>query len=296
MILGTVLLAVLALLRMTDYYQQAQGSARARHDPAPEGRGESGRGRPLIGGWIRRLWGRRGVAAPVALCFAMLRRDSDLRLRTLPALASMLAFLGIGWFLGELGDPYGAEPGKGGFSIVVVQLGVLAVPTILHNLCYSRDHAATWLFHTAPGLTRAGCAEAMRLVSCYGVMLPVMAVLWVFFTIIWRAPGHAAVHCVVGWLTTLLAGHLTIWGMENPLPLARPAARGSVTGPVLPYLAGTGALVMTVGAGEYCACRSVGLTAGIVVGLGLAAVFAGMIRGRLSGTSGSRTRTEAMHA
>lgn len=266
-LLGGVLVAWLAWLRLMAYYGQAQtASAAAGSVRAP------GRSRPLVGPWLRRLAGPGRPAAPLALCLRLLRRDHDLRLRTLPALATLFVFLGIGLFLRELTDPFAGSPGKAAFSIVVVQWAVLAVPTILHNLCYSRDHAATWLFHAAPQRGREVYTEAMRRVACYAIVLPSLVFLWAVFAWIWRSPGHAALHCASGWFAVVAASHFTVWGMSYPLPLAQPIARGAVSGPVLPYLAGVGVIAMMVGGGEYLTCQSIPGAAAYVGVLGLVAL------------------------
>ncbi len=250
-LLGLGLLAIMAWLRLMTYYSRAQtGSIEAKLVRSPS------RSRRLIGPWAAKLAGRGSCAGPVALCLLMLRRDQDLRLRTWPALAPIMVFFCIGLCLKELADPMAGNSSRGGFSIAVVQLVVLAVPTIIHNMGYSRDHVASWLFLAAPQRRRTVYAEASRRAACHGVLLPVMVGLWVGFSILWRNPIHAAVHCGLGWLAVLAASHFTLWGMHYPLPFARPAARGAATGPVLPYLAGVGTLATAVGGAEYGARAS----------------------------------------
>jgi hypothetical protein len=257
---GVGLLALLAWLRLMTYYSRAQLASAAAQPP----RRRFGRSRPLIGPLVRLMAGPGHGAGVLASCFLLLRRDRELRLRTWPALATVFAFLAIGLLLEELADPFGGQPGRG-FSVVVVQLAVLAVPTIIHNLSYSRDHAATWLFHAAPQPRRSIYAEAARRAACYGILLPALLGLWLVFAVAWRDPLHATVHCAIGWLTVVLASHVTLWGMEYPLPFAQPVARGVVTGPVLPYLAGVGTVAAAIGSAEYLAARSWPAVGGLVL-------------------------------
>jgi hypothetical protein len=251
-LLVLLLMASLAVLRLMAYYRRASWAS-VSSLPARSCRNT----RPFVGSLVRWLAGPSGPAAPLALCFAMLRRDPDLRSRTLPAFATMLAFLAVGLVLKELGDPFGPHPERAICSIAVVQLGVLAAPTILHNMRFCRDSSASWLLQTAPQSSPLACSAAMRLAACYGILLPVFGLLWLGFSLLWQAPLHAAAHCAVGWLGALIASHLTLWGMRYPLPFSQPAARGAVTGPVMPYLAGVGTLAAFLGFGQYYASQRI---------------------------------------
>ena len=245
LVLGLGLLGLATWVRLMGYYGQAQ-NATERRSPT-----SSLPARPLVGWWPRLLAGPRHGAGPVAVCLLMLRRDQDLRLRTWPALAPVFVFFCIGLVLKELDDPLGGLPGQFAFSIVTVQMAVIAVPSIVHNLCFSRDHGGAWIFLAAPRRHPAVFAEATRKAACYGVVLPVLVVMWAAFSFLWRDPLHAAIHCGLGWLAVVAAGHFTLWGMDYPLPFARPAARGVASGAVFPYLAGVGTLAAAVGGAEY---------------------------------------------
>ena len=102
----------------------------------------------------------------------MLRRDSDLRLRTLPPLATVVAVVAFGLATGQLASPFTGTPATAALSLAAVQLVVLAVPVMLYNLLSSRDHAASWLLAVAPSGASGLPARAARAAVCYGVALP----------------------------------------------------------------------------------------------------------------------------
>jgi hypothetical protein len=249
-ILFVVLFGMLAVSRMTAYYRLVQ--------TAPPSGWEKRRGnrpRPLVGGWTRRLAGPSRLGAPLSLCLLLLRRDQDLRMRTLPALTTAAVFLGIGVVLGELGDPFGATPERGGFAIAVQGLVVFAVPSLLHNMSYSRSHTAAWVLSVVPQPSGI-YADAVRMAVCYGVILPALAILWICFALLWGSLWHAFLQCLIGWLGVVMACRVTQWGMGYPLPFSLPATRGVATGSVAPYLAGIGTLVTLMGIGQYYAART----------------------------------------
>ncbi len=269
--LGTALLGVWVLRSLVRYYADTQPVAAA--EPAPD---RTRRPRPLPGPWVRRLAGSRAQAASLALCLRMLARDHDLRMRTLPTLATAAAFLAFGLFAGQAGDPFVGDPSASVLSIVVVQLVVLAVPSILHNMRFGRDHAASWLLRTAPSAARHG--ESARLAACWTIILPAFLVVWAGFSIGWGSPGHAGIVCALGWIEACALAHWSVRAIRLDVPFSEPAARGAVLGPIAPFLAAAGTVGIAAGAAMHSACRSgvllVGYSVAVVAGWWAARWFA----------------------
>lgn len=226
--------------------------------------------RAFIAPWLAGAVRVRQRAAMVALSLRMLRRDHDLRMRTLPVFATTFAVLAMGWLTGELGNPFSSPPNKTIFSILAIQMLLLDVPSVLQNLSYGRDSAAGWLFRVAPLNPAATGTEGLRLTACYAVLLPVLAVLWACFAIAWRAPLDAALHCLLCWLGIVASAHAVLWAQGMPAPFASSAPRGGVLGAVAPYLAGVSVLAIAIGAGEYFTAHSpalFGVTVAVLIAL-----------------------------
>lgn len=277
----TGLVCLLALLRLVSYYARAQPAG----DPVAPARA-TGRPRPFVGPLVRRVARSRPQAATLALCLRMLVRDHDLRMRTLPVLTMVVAAVGLGLFTEQFANPTTAAPNEAILPILAIQLVAVAIPIILYNLGFSRDHEATWAIQIAPAPPPVH-AEASRLTACYAIALPVLLLLGCCFAVAWRDPASAAIHCGCGWLVVLTTSHASLWALKVGTPLARPAARGAVMGPIAPFLAAVMTTVTLLGIVQYYACRSQPLLIGYA-----AALFAMLVAARYLGRMRSPRRVE----
>jgi len=259
------LAVVLVLARLARVY--AWGPHASRSHPA----GSLGDPKDLGGGKVRpprsfrlaRLALRmtparsgRPQRALLALCLTMLRRDSDLRLRTLPPLATVVAVVAFGLATGQLASPFTGTPATAALSLAAVQLVVLAVPVMLHNLQSSRDHQASWLLAVAPRPRVA--ARAARAAVCYGIALPVLAVLSGVLAWAWRSPVQAALHGLFAWIEVLAVSWGTLAAVRFELPFSRPVTVGGASGgsEMAPWLAAVAAAALLLGAGELWAASA----------------------------------------
>ncbi len=212
-----------------------------------------------LGGALTRLLTRsRTEAAAFWLCSTMLRRDHDLRMRSWPSLGMCLALLLLGLFTGQLGDPLVTQTTMTiVLPIACLYLLAYPLPTIIHNLNFSREYAASWLLWSAPVSNRVAFAEGMRKAVTYRILFPLLVALLVVFTIVWRDPLHALAHTAAGWLVIVGAGHATQIGILRRFPFSAPAARGSITGSIALFAGIVNATAMTLAVVHYFAVRSV---------------------------------------
>jgi hypothetical protein len=253
-LLFNVALWTLVMQRISKLYARMQpGSAAWQRATLPALR-QPGR----LGGALTRLLTRsRTETAAFWLCSTMLRRDQDLRMRSWPSLGMGLALALLGLFTGQLGDPFVAQ------NTVTVVLPIACLyllaypqPTIIHNLNFSRDYAASWLLWSSPVGDRVAFAEGMRKAVTYKILFPLLVGLLILFTIVWRAPLHALAHTAVGWLVIVGAGHATQIGILRRFPFSAPAARGSITGSIALFAGVLNATAMTLAVVHYFAARS----------------------------------------
>ena len=204
--------------------------------------------------WLTRS---RTETAAFWLCTTMLRRDHDLRMRSWPALGVVIALVLLGLFTGQLGDPFvNRDLATSVLPIAALYLLAYPLPAIIHNLNFSRDHAASWLLWSAPVADRVAFAEGMRKAVTYRILLPLLLALFVIFTVVWRDVWHALFHTAVGWLVIVGAGHATQLGILRRFPFSMAAARGSITGSIALFAGIVNASAMTLGVVHYFAIRS----------------------------------------
>ncbi|HUQ32250.1 MAG TPA: hypothetical protein VM095_09020 [Pyrinomonadaceae bacterium] len=199
----------------------------------------------------------RAESAAFWLCSIMLRRDQDLRMRSLPSLSAAIALFLVGLFTGQLGDPFvNRTAATSVLPVACLYLLAYPLPTIINNLSFSRDHQASWLLWTAPVRDRVAFAEGMRKAVTYRILLPVIVAFLLVFTIIWRDFLHALLHVAAGWLVVTGAGHATQIGILRRFPFSSPAARGAITGSIALFSAMVNATAMTLAVAHYFAARS----------------------------------------
>jgi hypothetical protein len=130
------------------------------------------------------------------------------------------------------------------------------VPAVLHNLNFSRDHAASWLLWSAPVGDRFSFTEGLRKAVTYRIMLPLLLALLIVFALIWRDLWHALAHTAAGWLVVVGAGHAAQIGIMRKFPFSAPAARGSITGGVALFAGAVNATAMSLAVAHYFAAGS----------------------------------------
>ncbi|MBI4678950.1 MAG: hypothetical protein HY748_15330 [Elusimicrobia bacterium] len=206
--------------------------------------------------WASAMFRSRETAAGFRLAWLMLRRDPDMIGRSLPALGSAAAGLALGLFSGHAADPF-TEPGAPSImSFVSLHLVVLAVPSALHSLSFSRDHEAAWVLRSAPIREPARVAAGLEWAVHFGLIAPTLAVLFVVLAWSWNDCLHAGVHCGTGFALALAAGSLSSGLLRGRPPFSRPSAYGSLGGPILLHQAVLAAALAAAGFLQALAYRS----------------------------------------
>lgn len=211
-----------------------------------------------LGGRLTGLLTRsRQESAAFWLCSTMLRRDHDLRMRSWPTLGVALALVLLGLFTNQLGDPFvSRSPANVVLPVAALYLLAYPVPAVLHNLNFSRDHAASWVLWSAPVTDRFSFTEGLRKAVAYRIMLPLIVALLFVFAFVWRDFWHALLHTAAGWLVVVGAGHAAQIGIVRKFPFSAPAARGSITGGVAMFAGAVNATAMSLAVTHYFASRS----------------------------------------
>ena len=212
-----------------------------------------------LGGAVTRLLPARPRQERAAfwLCSTMLKRDHDLRMRSWPSLGVPLALVLLGLFTGQLGDPFASrDPARVVLPVAALYLLAYPVPAIIHNLNFSRDHAASWLLWSAPVADRFAFTEGLRKAVTYRILLPLLLALLVVFAFVWRDFWHALLHTAAGWLVVVGAGHAAQIGIMRRFPFSAPAARGSITGGVALFAGAVNATAMSLAVAHYFAAGS----------------------------------------
>jgi hypothetical protein len=227
------------LARLYRAMQPVTPPARAR--PMPADRVGQVGGRRMS--W---LVGRSEERVGFWLCRTLLAREPGLRLRCLWPLNMAAAVVVLGLLTGQFANPLPQrDPRLIVLPITAVYLVALAVPVVVHNLAFSRDHPASWLLVAAPleqpaGVARGVCKAVMAL-----VVAPLCVLLGAVMTVAWADPLAALLHAGLAWALAWPLALLTLWLVIPDLPFALPQARGGTLGPLAVPLAvlGSGAML-----------------------------------------------------
>ncbi|MGC4121221.1 MAG: hypothetical protein QM765_42920 [Myxococcales bacterium] len=202
------------------------------------------------GRWTR-LTRSRQEAASLWLTWTMLRRDSELKLRSWPALSMALAALVLGALTGQLANPM---IGGGTTTVLTFAVPVLlagAVPSLFQNAMFSRDAEAGRLLALAPLPSGADLARGVRKALLWALMAPATLVAFAAFAVVWRDPLDALVHSVVTWLMIEHAARLAQVMVLEGLPFSRTITRGATLGSVAAVSALASAAASGIAALQY---------------------------------------------
>jgi hypothetical protein len=173
------------------------------------------------------------------LCLAMLRRDPDLLMRCGLSFALVLAAVLLGLLTDQFANPCTTrEPALIALPVLSVYLVALAVPALLHNLTFCRDHAGSWLWPTAPMEQPEGLAHGAGKACFLWVVTPCCLLLGAVAGLRWGGPLSACLHAGLAWLLARLSALASFWLIVPALPFSLPPQRGGALGlPPLPLLA-----------------------------------------------------------
>jgi hypothetical protein len=177
-------------------------------------------------------------------------------MRSWPALGIVFAALALGLFSGQLADPLRDSGTACVLSLASIYLLAMPIPTIMYNMSFSRDHAASWILEVSPIGDRVALAEGIRKAVTYRILLPVLLLLLVVFAFAWRDALHVAVHAAVALLVILGTGYVSQIVVLRRLPFSAPAARGEMVGRIAVFAGLVSGVAMALAVVHYFALRS----------------------------------------
>jgi hypothetical protein len=256
--------------RMYARMQPARVNARPRPLPAGQLGG--------VGGWLTRWLGGPTPEGRVGFWLArnMLKRDGDLAMRCLLPFASPVAVMALALGSGQCGNPLvERDPQRIVLPILVVGLMALAVPPVVYNLTFSRDHAAAWQILAAPLASPGAYGRGAARAAWLATVLPLSLLFVVTASIAWGDPLSALLH---GGLAVLMAWPLTLAAlalMVPDLPFSRPTVRGGAFAPIALPMVVLGSAVMLVAGGHLVFGGTIGFWLGTVIGCVVVALVMG---------------------
>ncbi len=178
------------------------------------------------------------------LTFTMLSRDGELKSRNLPALAMAASAAILGPIIGQYADPMAGHSADAVLPMATIVLLATAVPTILNNLSFSRDHEAVWRLQPKWS-SKAGRAVQVGVLT--RIFAPLLIGHGVVIGLLWKDPVGAVVYTVIAFLIVDLVMRLAGRTLLSAPILRRPAARGATVGSISKVVAGVSALASVLG-------------------------------------------------
>jgi len=196
----------------------------------------------ILGPWLRRLTRTRQEAVGAWLVLTALARDPELRMRSVPALATATAAVLLGLGTDQYGDPLAGLSTDVVLPLAAVVLLAAALPQLAHNLSVSRDHAAAWLLAQAPARDPAALRRGARRAAVGVVVGPPVVILGVLGALRWDPWWHGLLFALASWLVIVICAQLSFPAALPGLPLSRRPRRGGALGPVVIVAAGVGSV------------------------------------------------------
>src|SRR5262249_12012135 len=134
----------------------------------------------------------------------------------------------LGLLTGQFANPLEQrDPRVIVLPVAAVYLTALAVPAVVYNLAFSRDHRASWLPVGAPLGDPAAVARGAGKAVLALVVTPVCALLLAVMVAAWADPLAALLHAGLAWALAWPMALLALWLVLPDVPFARPHARGA---------------------------------------------------------------------
>ena len=251
--LASLLLLALSAASCAAIFRRLAGYYRAMRSPERRSRVRSMPARRIGGLAAGGLaWMARGPEERVGIwtCRTFLARDPGLRVHCLLPLNLSVAVVVLGILTGQFANPLvERSPAQVLLPILAVYLIPLALPFIIHNLAFSRDGEASWIFSSAPLPSPSAVARGASKAVMALIIAPLSIGLGVTAGIAWgdwrSAALHAALAAALSWPMALASVRLVAPGIPFSIP---PARARSMTPAVLPTAALSSAALTLAGA------------------------------------------------
>lgn len=261
---GAAAVGAAALLSLSAGWSAIRAGAFSAGAPVPDDRPPRG---TIVRPWLRRLTRDRAEAVGAWLVLTALVRDAELRMRSVPALATAAAAVLLGLGTRQYGDPLAGLSTEVVLPVAAVVLLAAAIPQLAHNLSVSRDHAAAWLLGSAPASNASALRRGARRAAVWVVMGPPVLILAALGTARWDPWWHGPAFGLGAWLVVVICAQLSFPAALPGLPLSRRPRRGGALGPVVIVAAGTGGVASLGMAGLVLASPLPGGLPATLVGL-----------------------------
>ena len=146
-------------------------------------------------------------------------------------------FVFLGLVSGELEDPLNHRGRGAALTLAALYSLALPLPTIFHNLRFSKEYESAWVLQIAPLENFARFTGGLAKAVVYKFMLPALLLMGAVFFLRWQNPLHALLHFIAAVLVVAIANQACAMIQLRRIPFSEPAGRGESFGAVAPMMA-----------------------------------------------------------
>lgn len=156
-----------------------------------------------------------------------LRRNREIKVRLYPSLTYFIFIPLLAVFTEGLPDPFIYQTFTG-YSLMAALMICYISLTAIEGMIFSEHYPAAYIYRVAPIRTLGDAHSGFRKAVMLWVALPGFAVLFIFYSILWRSPLHAAL-ALMPWVVITPSVLLIPFIMREALPLSRKYQKGQQT-------------------------------------------------------------------
>lgn len=169
----------------------------------------------------------RAERAVFELVSIYLRRNREVKVRLYPSLAYFIFIPLLAIFTEGLPDPF-INQSFSSYSLMAALMICYISLTAIEGMIFSEHHAAAYIYRVAPINKLGDVHNGFRKAVMMWVALPGFAVLFVIYSILWRAPVHAVL-TLAPWIAITPAVLMIPFLLREVLPLSRKYQKGQQT-------------------------------------------------------------------
>lgn len=181
------------------------------------------------------------------LAWTFLRRDPSLRMRCWTTQAVTVAVVLMGMLTGKLVDPF-VDHGKDAMlTLACLYLPPMALPQILYQLNFSKDHQASWILVLAPIEDRVAFVGGLTRAVTLQFILPLLIALFMVLSWQWKNVLHAFACTMISSLAVAGILWASCAGVLRRIPFSDPLSRGESFGPIAVFAGVSGSVLTGLG-------------------------------------------------
>lgn len=209
------------------------------------------------------------------LAWTFLRRDPSLRMRCWTTQAVAVAVILMGMLTGKLVDPF-VDHGKDAMlTLACLYLPPMALPQILYQLNFSKDHQASWILILAPIDDRVAFVNGLARAITLQFIVPLLLALFLVLTWQWKNAAHALACTVASAIAVAGILWASCAGVLRRVPFSDPLSRGESFGPIALFAGVSGSVLTGLG---FCHFALLQIRFGFWIHLAVLVVAAGVTR------------------